>query len=67
MASVKFEMDYFEDSELIEAHMNCMKMASALHDIYEISRGQLKYSEEELSDHIEKLLEEIKEISGQFY
>lgn len=64
MAKVTYEFDYYEERELIEMHTNVTQMYSALFDIYNMVRSELKHGDEELSPHIDRLLEDIKDLAG---
>lgn len=64
MAKFIIELDYYEDKEAIEVHMNAHKYYSALFEIYNLCRSELKHGQEELSQHIDGLLERIKEEAG---
>lgn len=66
MAKVTYEFDFFEEREDRQIFENAHEMSSSLFDIYEKVRFQLKYGEEDLSEAIENLLEEIQEISSEF-
>jgi len=61
MPEWKLSLDYYEDAELIKMHQNCSDMSVALDEIYYEIRSEFKYGEEELSSHVEKLLENIQE------
>lgn len=61
MAKVIFEFDYYEDREEVKAIHNIHNTRSALDEIYNLVRNELKHGQEELSDHINELLERIQE------
>ncbi len=63
---VIYEFDKYEDAEELRTFQRCDEMSGALFDIYNEVRSELKHGDEELSDHIEALLEDIKELSGEF-
>ena len=67
MAKVIFEFDYYEDKDEIEELRRCSQYSTALYEIYNLSRSQLKHGDEPLSDNIYKLLEEIKQLAGIIY
>lgn len=66
MPKVIFEFDYHEDREELEMFRRCSDMSCALLDIYNEVRNELKHGDEELSNHIDKLLDNIKQIAGEF-
>jgi len=59
MGKVIFEYNNNEDRFDIELAHNAFKMYSALDEIYNIVRLELKHGDDELSDHINQLLERI--------
>ncbi len=63
---VIYEFDKYEDAEELRKFQKCDEMSCALNEIYQSVRTELKHGDEELSDHIEGLLEDIKEYSGEF-
>jgi hypothetical protein len=66
MPKVTFEYDLHDDYEELEMHRRCGDMYSALFEIYNMVRTELKHGDEELSDHIDQLLERIKQEAGEF-
>ncbi len=66
MAKVIFEFDYYEDAEELAIFRESPRMATALNEIYNVVRTELKHGDEELSSNINHLLEIIKESSGEF-
>jgi len=56
---ITYEFDPYEDSELLALHQNVNQMNSALIDIYEIARREIKYG---LDEPTEDIIEIIKEI-----
>lgn len=63
MGKITFELDVEDDEHKIELYLNSQKMYNALHEIYNLCRSEIKHGDEELSDHIDDLLERIKEES----
>ena len=61
--SITHTFDYFEDQEYIKMLTDHRDFCIKLEDIYNLCRSQLKHGDEELSDTIEKLLEDIKELA----
>ena len=66
MCKVIFEFDSYDDAEELETFQNSVNMSIALSDIYSLVRSELKHGDQILSQQTDKLLEDIKEISGQF-
>ena len=60
MAKVKFEFDLHEDAHELRLYKNIDSLYFALDSIYNSCRQQLKYGNEELSNNIYNLLDEIK-------
>lgn len=60
---VKFTFDYWQDEEELKHLLNFRDYYGRLFDIYNMVRTQLKHGDEELSDNIERLLEEIKDLA----
>lgn len=60
---VKFTFDFYEDQEEMKNLMNYRDAYSKLWDIYNLVRTELKHGDEELSDHMDRLLEEIRELA----
>lgn len=64
MAKIIFEFDYYEDEDEIEELRRCHKYSSALWEIYNMTRSELKHGD---GKNIEKLLEEIKTAASIIY
>lgn len=64
MAEVIFKYDPIEDRDELHLHLQASKMYFALDDIYNLVRNELKHGDEEISDHIDRLLERIKVEAG---
>lgn len=62
-ATFTVEYDFYEERESISRMINYQEAYGKLDDIYQLVRTELKHGPEEHTDHIERLLEEIKEIS----
>ena len=62
-ATFTIEYDFYEEREEISRMINYQDAYSKLNDIYQLVRTELKHGPEEHTDHIDRLLEEIKEIS----
>jgi len=62
-ATFTIEYDFFEEHEEISRMINYQEAYSKLFEIHQLVRTELKHSPEEHSIHIERLLNEIKEIS----
>ena len=60
MAKVTFEFDIFEDASELKMYKKIDHMYMALATIYDLVREELKHGDEPLSEHIEKLLEDVK-------
>ena len=60
---IKFTFDYWEDQEEIKHLLNYKDYYCNLFDIYNLVRSELKHGSEPLSDHIERLLEEVKDLA----
>lgn len=58
---VTFTFDYWEDREEMLQMLNYSEPYCKLNEIYNMVRSELKHGEEELSDHVVRLLEQIKE------
>ena len=58
---VTYKFDSEEDEHKLKLVQNVDKMYFALDTIYNLVRTQLKYEDDEISDKIEKLLEDIRE------
>lgn len=65
MPKIIYEFDYYEDQELLKDFQRSPDYHSALFDIYNIVRSELKHGEEEKTDHMERLLEEILEMASE--
>lgn len=61
--TVTYTFDYYEDQEHLKMLMGYRDAYIKLEDIYNLCRSELKHGEEELSDNVNRLLEEIKELS----
>ena len=61
---VTYEFYSEEDEHKLNLIKHMDQMYSALHEIYDLTRNKLKYGEEELSDDVDKLLEQIKSIAA---
>ena len=66
MGKVTFEYDTYEEGDIIKMTHQSLDMAIALGDIYNLVRSELKHGDEELSKTIDHLLEQIKELSGEY-
>ena len=64
MAKIIYELDTEDDEFLLRNIQQANDYYEALRDIYTIVRTELKHGEEELSDHIDGILEEIKGFSA---
>ena len=64
---ITFEFDPYEDRVQLAMYQNVKQMHYALNAIYDIARKELKYSEEEPTENIEKILTEIKEKASIVY
>ena len=62
-ATFSVEYDWYEERSEILKMINYQEAYSKLHEVYQICRTELKHGDEELSDHIEKLLERIQEVT----
>lgn len=60
---IKYTFDFFEDREEIKQLVNYGDAYSRLWDICNLVRTELKHGPEEHSDHIDRLLEEIKDLA----
>lgn len=60
---IKYTFDYWEDAEEIRMLLGYKDAFSNLFDIYNLCRSELKHGDEELSHHINRLLEEIKDLA----
>ena len=61
MRKATFEYDLPDDENELKLAFYAGELFSALCDIHSMVRNELKHGDEELSDHIERLLEMIKE------
>lgn len=61
--TITYTFDMYEDAEEIKNLVGYRDAYSKLFDIYNLVRTELKHGEEELSDNVDRLLEEIKELS----
>lgn len=61
--TITYTFDMYEDAEELKNLVGYRDAYSKLFDIYNLVRSELKHGDEELSDHIERLLEEIKELA----
>ncbi|MCK5017459.1 MAG: hypothetical protein KAS32_10365 [Candidatus Peribacteraceae bacterium] len=61
MSKVTYEFDLNEDEYELRLFQFADKMYFSLDIIYNIVRNELKHGDEELSDHIDRLLERIQE------
>lgn len=58
---VTFTFDYYEDREEMIQMLNYSEPYCKLHEIYNMVRSELKHGEEPMTQHIENLLERIKD------
>lgn len=61
--TMTYTFDFYEDQEEIKNLVSYRDAYSKLFDIYNLVRTELKHGDEELSDHMERLLEDIKELA----
>lgn len=61
--SMTLKFNFREDKQDILNMLNADDAYCRLNNIYNLCRTQLKHGDEELSNHIENLLERIKEIA----
>lgn len=66
MTKVTFEFDKYKDSDDLAIHQSANDMHYALCDIFNMCRSELRYGNEELSNHIILLLDRIYEESAHF-
>lgn len=66
MVKVTYEFDFYEDREDLKTFQQAIDMSIALDDIYNKIRSELKHGSIEMSDEVEKFIEEIHEMSGEF-
>jgi hypothetical protein len=64
MGKIIYEYDSNEEKWNIELINNAFNMYCALDEIYNIVRTELKHGQEELSDHIDGILEKILQESA---
>lgn len=61
--TLTFTFDFYEDADEIKKLADYREAYSRLWDIYSLCRTELKHGDEELSDHVDRLLENIKELA----
>ena len=61
--TITYTFDLYEDAEDLKNLVGYRDAYSKLFDIYNLVRTELKHGDEELSDHVYRLLEEIKDLA----
>lgn len=66
MAKVIFEFDYYEDKDIIKEHQRAIDMSCALDDIYNHIRSEFKHGSLEMSEGVERFIQEIQDMTSEF-
>lgn len=61
MAKITFEFNIPEENDMVDLIHRAEEMYLALDEIYNATRNELKHGNEELSKHVDALLERIKD------
>lgn len=66
MAKVIFELDLYEDKDLIDIYHKAIDMSCALDDIYNEIRTEFKHGSLEMSDDVVRFIERLQEHTHEF-